>query len=343
MRSAILAMLGVTLVSTVAWADPPREIFVDPPHGLQKNLMNGAFDELEAIAAEDRDSRARYAGGEWAIVDFYEILARYDQTSGPCTRKVGYSFDDKRGALERWLATKPDSQTARIALALLWDRWAWTGRGCDFADKTSPEQWQAFHDRLERARDLLKTVDHDADPEAYRIEMDVALIDEHPKEKEQSIYERAIRPFPSLPDYAKARYNYLLPRWFGAPGEAAAFAKSLLTTPGGETGLHLYFDVATAALDTERQYDILFDATGIDYPTLVRAFASRVGSFGPLKSDMNVLLFYAMAARDFKTADLLATKIGDDWDRSFWGDKATYDSVLLWIRQWRVLTSSTHG
>ena len=100
MRLAVIVTLCALLAAAAARGDPPREVFVQPPHGLQKRLFDGAYDELEKIAADDLTTRARYVGGAWAIFDFYDILARYDITSGPCARKVGFSFDEKRSALE---------------------------------------------------------------------------------------------------------------------------------------------------------------------------------------------------------------------------------------------------
>jgi len=334
----LLGLTAAVFAVTAAWAGPP-ETFVDRPSGLQKRLLDGAFDELDAIAAGYIKSRARERGGDWAIIDFYDILARYDITSGPCQVKWGASFDEKRAAMERWIAAKPESATAKIALANLWERYAWTGRGCGYADETSDAQWQAFHERLGRAHDLLKTVDHNADPQPYLTEMRVAERDGDVKQEQAHLYEWASRAFPTVPNYATTRYYFLLPRWGGAEGEAGAFAKSLLAEPGGETGLELYFDVARTALTSERPYDTLLKVTGIDYPTLVKAFAARLAVFGPSTSDMNVLLYYALAARDLKTADFLTKKIGKDWERDYWRDQATYDSLLTWIRQWLLISS----
>lgn len=343
LRLAAAASFTLFCALAPASADTTKEKIVPPPHGLQTRLMNGAFDELEAIAAEDRKSHARTVGGGWAIVNFYNILSQFDAPTGRCATKVGYSFDDKRQALERWRASKPASPTPRIALALLWEAYAGVGRGCDVAANTSDEQWKMFYERMTKAVDLLGAVDHNIDPEPYSVEIGAASADKHPKQKLNDLYERATLAFPTFEGYAKQRYYYLLPRWFGAPGEAAAFTRSLLTAPGGEAGLSDYFEVARTALDTERRYDTLLDVTGIDYPMLVKAFVSRTARFGPSKGDMNILMYYAVAARDFKTADLLAKKIGDDWDYWLWGDKAHVDSMLAWVRQWLVLTSAAHG
>ena len=335
MRTVRSALLGLVLFASAAWADPPHETFVDPPNGLQLHLMAGEFEDLEKIAADDLANHLRYRNGFWAITNFYEILARFHKPNGNCKVAGEYGFDDKRAAMERWLAAKPDSATPRIALAMLWKEYAWAGRGCGYASETRQEQFEAFQERLQKARDLLRAVDHEADPAAYSIEMMIAPSDEHPPERLAYLYERATHAFPSVPDYATSRYYYLLPRWFGEPGEAAAYARSLLTTPGGDLGLQLYFDVAqVAAVNATRDWTTLLGETGIDYPTLIKAYLTRQADFGPNVYDMNLLMYYAVAARDFRTADRLAGQIGDHWDNALWGgesDRAYRNGLLTWI------------
>lgn len=342
MRAVRYALLGLVLLASAAWADPPRETFVDAPHGLQLHLMNGEFDDLEKIAADYRNGHARYRNGNWAITDFYQILARFEAPGGHCKVTGEIPFDDKRAAMERWLAAKPDSPTPRIALAMLWEEYAWTGRGCAYASNTQQEQFKLFYERLERAREYLRPVDHAADPTAYWIEMSTAILDENPRAGLDGLYEQATRAFPTVPNYATTRYYYLLPRWFGRDGEAGAFANSLLTTPGGDLGLALYFDVAQGAAATaKRDWTTLLEETGIDYPTLLKAYISRREQFGALSDDMNVLMYYAVAARDFKTADRLAVGIRDNWYVPLWGtDKDYRDGVLTWIRQWRTINAA---
>jgi hypothetical protein len=337
LRRIWLGVLAVFYATTLVQAEPQGETFVDRPSGVQRRLLDGEFDALDEMAAQYIKTRARYPGGAWAIADFYDIITRYDST-GPCAENWGVSFDEKRLAMEKWMAAKPQSQTARIALASLWSRYAFTERGCGFSGETSRTQFEAFHDDLARAQELLQSVDLDSDPEAYRTAMRTAMIDDDPRARQAWLYDRAALAFPSLPDTVVARYFYLFPRWFGAPGEAGAFAKSLLSTPGGELGLELYFDVTASALTLEPDYSKLLSASGIDYSVLAKAFLARSKAFGSLKADMNVMLYYALAARDLQTADLLVSKIGDDWERSYWRDQETYDGVKLWIRQWSIIS-----
>ncbi len=334
LRVLVVAVLAIVGASVAASADPPHEKVVDMPRDLEARLMRGAFGELDALAAEYRSSGVRIIGGTWALKVLYDDLSRISEGVCGCGGRGDIAFDDKRKALERWLAANPSSLTARIALAELWNNYAWAGRGGDSAHKTSDTQWKDFYDRMGHALDLLKSVDPNADPEVYLIEMDAAPVDEQPREHLLELYDRAVRAFPTVPEYAMARFNFTLDRWFGEPGEAAAFTPSLLTSPGGQAGLIAYFDVAKQSLAVERNYAIVFEVSGANYATLVKAFAARSAAFGVTKSDMNVLMFYAVAATDKKTAAFVAKKIGDSWDSSVWGERKYFDAAISWTSEW---------
>jgi hypothetical protein len=322
---------GATLAR--ASADLPREKVVDAPHGIQVRLMKSAFDEIDAIANDYRSSHVRVAGGYSALTNLYGVVTGFDD--GGCASKPVpcYSFDDKRQAMERWLAARPDSLTARIALASLWQQYAWAGRGGETADKTSDAQWSTFNERMAHARELLEPLDPDVDPEIYLIEMDTTAAAERPRERLLNLYERATRSYPNNYEFAIHRFHFTLPRWYGEPGEAAAFTQSLLTVPGGEAGLMAYFNVAGETLMMEHRFEAVFDVSGTQYPLLVKAFAARAAAFGVTKNDMNVLMYYAIAAKDCKTINMLIEKIGDDWNYSIWTDKANVDSMLARLRQ----------
>ena len=81
--------------------EPPREKVEEPPQRLQTRLMNGAYDEIDAIADGYRSSRIHMAGGYSALTNFYAVLTGFDR--GGCINKPvwAYCFDDKRQAMER--------------------------------------------------------------------------------------------------------------------------------------------------------------------------------------------------------------------------------------------------
>ena len=333
--SALLA-LDVALSSAGrAAADPPRENIVNLRPDLEALLMKGAFDDLETIANEYRASHARMKGGYWALSNFYQALVGFAGDTCGCGRDGSdIPFDAKRQAVEHWLEGRPHSLTATIALASLWAKYASVGRGAAYAQDTSADQWRDYRSRLAHGQDILATLDPKADPTIYILEIAAISLNADPRAKLDELYAKAIQAFPDFPGYAVARYENLQPRWYGAPGESQAFAQSLLTQPGGETGLIDYFDVAASFLQFERNYPVVFDKSGLSYPMLVKAFAARAASVGVTNYDLNVMMFYAVTAQDKKTAALLTKKIGDRWQTGVWSEKTYYDAAVSWTTEW---------
>ena len=77
-RVALAALVPfVFSLATLARASDqsPREKVIDAPQGIQDKLMNGAFDEIDAIAKDYRSSRVRLVGGSLALTTLYKDLA----------------------------------------------------------------------------------------------------------------------------------------------------------------------------------------------------------------------------------------------------------------------------
>jgi hypothetical protein len=195
------------------------------------------------------------------------------------------TFDHKRKSLEAWVERRPHSLTARIALAHLWDSRAWQLRGVSYAKDTSEAAWRGFHEALARAEQTLAPVEETADPMVYFLEMDIAVPSDDPRGRLQSLYARASATFPTFPAYQTQYYNYMLERWFGKRGEAAAFAASLLAKPGGDQGKIDYVMVAETVALSAAGVDDVMKWSGIDYNALIAAYAARQCTVGLTNRD----------------------------------------------------------
>ena len=212
------------------------------------------------------------------------------------------AFDDKRKAIDAWLGRRPRSLTARIALAELWNSRAWQLRGVRYAKDTPEAAWQGFNEAMARAQAALAPVET-ADPMVYFLEMNMVVVTDDPRWRLHSLYGRATEAFPTFPAYETQVYYYLLERWFGRPGEAAAFAASLLAKPGGDQGKIDYLWVAAKAATTSAGPDDVIRWSGIRYKALIDAAAAQQRAVGLTNADWNVLLFYSVAVRDKKGAN----------------------------------------
>lgn len=243
-------------------------------------------------------------------------------------------FEEKRKAIEAWLERRPRSLTARIALADLWDLRAWQLRGVGFAKDTTEAAWRGFNESMARVEEVLTPVEQAADPMIYFLEMDVAIVADDPRGRLQSLYSRATAAFPTFPAYETQYYNYMLERWFGRAGEAAAFAASLLAEPAGDQGKIDYVMVAATAVRLSAGVDDVMKWSGINYKGLIEAAAVRQRAVGLTNTDWNVLLFYSVAVRDKKGANFALEHIAGHWDRGIFRTQALIDWVEGWSKSW---------
>ena len=332
---AALLALGLSLASAPTQADEPSERIVAVRGAVEQMLMDGRTDELDAVADDYRASRVRIQGGYWALSQFYDWLTPFAGSGCGCAPDISkVTFDDKRKAIEAWLERRPHSLTARIALADLWDSRAWQLRGVGYAKDTSEAAWRGFREALARAEETLAPVEETADPMVYFLEMDIAVPSDDPRARLQSLYGRASATFPTFPAYQTQYYNYMLERWFGRRGEAAAFAASLLTNPGGDQGKIDYVMVAETAATASAGVDDVMKWSGIDYNALIAAYAARQRAVGLTHRDWNVLLFYFVAVRDKKGANFALDHIAGNWDRGVFRTQALIDWVMGWSQSW---------
>jgi outer membrane protein assembly factor BamD (BamD/ComL family) len=107
---------------------------------VESNLVDEKFDELDRMAAEYRGEESRFPGGEWKLREFYGALDAPQLTDKDSADHIAH--------LERWMQVRPESITARVALATNLHRWAWVARGNGMAETVTAEGWRLFNERI---------------------------------------------------------------------------------------------------------------------------------------------------------------------------------------------------
>jgi len=130
-------------------------------------LKQERLDELDCTADQLPPSKARFAGGIWQMQALYRGLE--DPWVGHATEIDGQNHIEP---LKRWVKTKPQSITARIALAEAYGNYDWDARGTGTSDTVSETGWDLFHEGLEKAK---KTLDEAATLDAKCPEWYVAM------------------------------------------------------------------------------------------------------------------------------------------------------------------------
>ena len=203
----------------------------------QANILFQAkdYDGLDAFARKLRNSKERYANGSWK---FYFVY-------------VGLNLSEKApdaewaahlAALHDWINAKPNSITARVALANDLVSYAWKARGSDWADKVTDEGWSLFDQRLNEAFQVLNEAKplNEQCPFWWSVMLQTELGLCRERAEYDATFEEATRAWPDYSPYYCRRAWYLLPRWSGTEGEWESDLEKSADRIGGEEGDLLY-------------------------------------------------------------------------------------------------------
>jgi hypothetical protein len=296
---------------------------------IQAAFTRQDFAALEATAAQARSLKIHLRGGKTELQVFYESFVRV-----ACNQTYIYLNEDtgqtRTAIAERWLGDHPDSVTAKIASAMIWNQFAWAGRGRGYANEVSQEQWSTFGDRLKRAAQFMRAVDPNSDAQAYLVLLALARDLNVPRAQIDTIFVRARERFPSYLGYYADYATILLPKWFGQPGEIADYLKSLLSAPGGDLGAMAYARAAERLSFDMGSPDIYRD-TSLVWDDLRRGFTLRERSDGLDKHAWISFCYYAVMAGDRDTAREAYRHIPqiDEWPVG--GTHRFFLTVLPWI------------
>ena len=179
------------------------------------------FTALDSVGADFLKSKERDAEGGWKLGDFYDSFELRDNLPTPL-------WERRRGFLEEWIAAKPESQTARIALAQFYIDYAWRARGSGYADTVTEEGWRLMGERLEKSGNSLGEAAEKltiTDPMFFQTGLKVLLGAGGSPDSFDGLVAGSLEIAPDYWGSLSARAYSLLPRWHGETGDWEAFAK----------------------------------------------------------------------------------------------------------------------
>jgi hypothetical protein len=300
-------------------------------HSIETSLIEEKFADLDQMADQYRREKTRLPGGEWRLRLFYEALDAPHQTDQDTRDHIAH--------LEHWMQQRPESVTARIALATSLHRWAWVARGHSYADKVTPEGWKLFNERMKQSQDTLEAAAKVSAtcPQWYSEMMAVALAQNWDNARMKEVFDRGIQFEPGYFYFYQQYANYLLPKWDGHPGDSAAFAKSSADTVGGSAGDLLYFQIAAMLI---KPGDGSFHVRELDWDRIQRGYQAVTSQYGISRHNVNELAFMAYRFKDVAVARQQFDAIGDHWSRGVWRDRELFDRARDWARTGSSLTET---
>ena len=116
-------------------------------------LKEEKFVELDCLADRARSGKERLPGGLWKIHLLYLGLRQPVPYPVHATQE---DWTDLLQRLQRWAKARPESITARVALALAYLDYASDARGSGYANTVGESGWKLFGERTAEARRILE-------------------------------------------------------------------------------------------------------------------------------------------------------------------------------------------
>lgn len=284
---------------------------------------NHQWAELDSLAGRLRSQRLRFQGGGWQLHVLYCILS-----TGCLKNQSDVAWEARIAALQDWIRNAPSSPTPRIALADAFQDFAWKARGSDYADSVAPEGWKLFDQRVQKARGILEESEAigRSDPEWYNAMLRVAINQGWSGAQVQALADEALSKEPGYFYVVRSVAEYLLPKWYGAPGDTERFVEAVADRIGGDEGDATYFFYAEIQIVEE---DLCFKCLppAISWTRIRRGYAAIGRLYGINNYELNALADLSLRAGDYQNALQTFKKIGDNWDRDVWPSKAYFDNV----------------
>jgi hypothetical protein len=154
----------------------------------------------------------------------------------------------------------------------------------------------------------------------------VALAQKWHRDRFDAITDEALSQEPGYFYFAIAEANYLLPKWYGKPGDTERYAGDAADRMGGPEGAALYFRIAAAVNCCRR-----IQAPEMSWPRIQAGFAQIEKLYGATNRQRNVMAYLALGARDAAAARALFAQIGNDYDLYVWKSKSRFDTARAGI------------
>jgi hypothetical protein len=327
-----LVLLGLSTAAGARAAEPDADGF-----DLQRQVISlfdsQRFDELETMALDLRATDVRVRGGNPKIYEFYRAMEPADAQNCLCQPSTGPQqlFESRIRLLDAWLNQKPGSQVAHLAMANLWVRHGWEARGANYASQVAPEQWSQMRERLDQAASHLKGLDPREDPYAFIVLTNLAQLQSWSRSDIDAVYEAGIRSYPTFFPLYSQHANLLQKKWFGKPGELAAYINSVPNSLGGEDGAVAYSYIAFRLMEDSTQKDF-YSQTGLNWSQIKAAYAVREKRYGLRDQDWNALCQMAVWVPDHEGAKIALAHVYGRWDKAVWRTRKYYDDVVAWIQ-----------
>ena len=292
----------------------------EDPTDISIMLQNKRYDALEEHFLSLLRGRNKDKEG------FSQLSLAYGRL---CDRRNIDSYVRRITQLKEWLTHYHSSHFANACLGMAYKSYAWYARGGGYANTVSEEGWRLFKERLLTAKEYLEkaySLDQ-SDPNVPAGLVTVALglcLERNEMEKQ---FQRAILADSS--DH-QAYYNkllYLMPKWHGSKEEMFLFARESVRKAPPKSRIPMVLPAAHWEMYDGSGTRASYFRNSNVWKEMKEAYQTVTKSFPEAKRTHNWFARTAYMAGDYPVARKEVEMIGDDWDRTVWGNKNAFEEI----------------
>jgi len=213
---------------------------------------------------------------------------------------------------------KDGGDPARLLLIAgeFWTNYAWDARTSEWSNKVSQEGWSLFEKRLPFAAEALEAawkLDQ-GDPNIAIVMMQVELGQGKGRDRLETWFRRAMDADPDSYCACAQKLLYLEPKWYGEPEDVIQFGYKCLATNNWASRIpFILLDGHTRLakqMDDPKAYWKIPDV----WSDIQKLYEACLKANPNSKGDLSCYAMYAYRAEQWKLANELFTKVGDNPD-----------------------------
>ncbi len=287
-------------------------------------LANRNFEELDKLADNLRTSKRVRANGTWLLFNLYTGLT-------PGSKADEADFETRLASLRAWIEARPESITARVALADTLISYAWLARGSGWANTVTETGWRLFAERIQQAVKVLddaRTLKAKC-PVYWSVRLLAAMASSMERPDYDAMFEAAVRSEPDYEGFYYRRSIYLLPRWLGAPGELAEDTANSANKIGGRAGDRLYTQVVWGVHEYGGSKNVL-EENNFSWPRVDRGFQDIEKLYPASLAALSEHARLAVLAHDREQAHKCFEALNGRLVLSAWKSKQQFIEYSIW-------------
>jgi hypothetical protein len=218
-----------------------------------------------------------------------------------------------------------------VALAQTFVNLAWKARGGGYAFTVRDTGWAGFGSALKRARDVLDTAGtkHPLGIEWYLVAHRVALGQGWTSDESQKLFEGAIARDSTCAYAYWQRADFLLPRWYGEPGEWEAWLEQAVRPLPPDEANRVY---ALVCVEMSHFHRNLYEEAKLSWPRIHRGLVLSLRRHPESQALFQEFAFNATIAGDVHTAHEMLRITGPRFDKEVWRSRRSFSDLYVWVQ-----------